>query len=1002
MFRASSSPARIAGAAAAFKRYFTSQTGTPTSPATSSSPAAGSGPSRFWNHDVPSISLNQLKKDYGAARANDKRSRFRVREVLRQDGVISNFYPILYPQERVAALSEAPLYIYQIRATRSCSPLKEKSRKTVPEGEGDEGASVHPSAVWEAISRYFHHIYLNFPPLVRLNSKLYCAEPLMDKALQISKEYHDLGWDACEIELIEKTSFSLLPADELQQVINKIVPWCIRHSGVTHTAVVRESKGKFVSTELGLRANGVRVYKGVSVHALFIDTTSKSEVPQEASLLSQSSDGTVLTVVSSKDLSEAIPCGEGPVRFTVREFIRSFEYNGKTVESYKIEDASGVYLASLWEPLRAKFLAVGASYTVTGWKLKIYPERGNMRLYEFQRCCVFKEVPQKAKENHKTKSPVHGSRDKPEKTTSAFRGCISLKIDAKGTVASEMSLWEEVRQQFGPGPYKSSSAQERIRYAVEGTPVVSSTSMLQGVVRSVCFDINENTEEGRFARQFLSGDARRLLPKVEAHQPFALLQDGSLWPLQALHCCFDPRMKSWQDVTISTLSLLPEKRMRLLVKFQRILGTGLKAWGLELSEQPWRTKALSLLSSPHKNTERFIQRAVKHPFPRQHPSSVVVVGIAGEDEAGMKARVRGTCEQMARYFKTNFSSLVSTESEAVGYIVEQLMDVKSGKNQLRDKHSVAIIISPEKDSRAARWIHAECLSRGILPLSLGAPKSPRLQGMLCGNVKRRILTSFESDPLFGIHIYNEVPAIKGKYILFAGVDVCHTLSHSAGSVVGILCTPERNHLIPFFWHQESRGSEVENVAGAFHRVIKTAKGLYGQMDEIVVFQDGDVFHNVEDIKQELSLIHPDCGFSFMCLHKRGNIRFMHGKEYNESGSNMNNIAKGAVIQDLTPVAVSSDCTAAASFYLQSHDGNMSTSRIVHYTVHHISPTLPVSAIQQLANAMSNVMAPQPTKLPMPTRCAHRLADVAERLLDAVPQLQCELIPSPLSERLWFY
>ncbi|CCW71817.1 unnamed protein product [Phytomonas sp. Hart1] len=80
---------------------------------------------------------------------------------------------------------------------------------------------------------------------------------------------------------------------------------------------------------------------------------------------------------------------------------------------------------------------------------------------------------------------------------------------------------------------------------------------------------------------------------------------------------------------------------------------------------------------------------------------------------------------------------------------------------------------------------------------------------------------------------------------------------------------------------------------------------------------------------------------------------------------------------------------------------MSTARIVKYTVHHLSQTLELSEVQQLANVLANVMTTRPTKLPMSTRCAHRLADCAERLLDAVPQLESEMIPSPLRERLWF-
>eukprot|EP00796_Vickermania_ingenoplastis_P004030 gene4030-2884_t len=973
-------------------------------PGSSSETSAKDATARFWSHSVPAVPLSQLKAEYGAARNSDKRSRFRVREAVRDDGVISNFYPLYYPQDRATALEKAPLYVYEMQALRTVKAPstgvkprkggKRASSEDSDQSDANSVRSIHPSTVWEAVRRFFQQIYMNFPPIVRLDHKIYTTQPLSPKALHVPPAYHDLGWDSCNIRLVGKYSYAMLPSDELQRVVNKIVPWCIRRTPAGRHAVVREAKGKFVSTEMGLVANGVRVYQGVTVHALFIDTSKTASVSPGGQGMEEE-DQRVL----SKDLLEAEVGGKNQLRFTVHAFVRDFEYKGKKVESYKIEDASGVYLASYWEPPQSKSLVEGCSYTASGWKLKVYPERNNMRLFEFQKNTIFE--PMESKNGGGEEESV----GKATIDTNAFRGCLSLKIDAKGTVASELSLWEEVRQQFGPGPYDI-AAQERIRRAVEGTPIVTSVTMLQGIARTICFDISEESEEGRFARQFLPHEVRKVLPKMDALQPYALLQDGTLWPLQALHCCFDPQMKSWQDVTISALSLLPPKRVALLAKFQKVLQAGLQLWGLELSEQPWRTKALSLLPPPQKDTkgrDYLFQKNLTHPFAQPHPSTVVVVGILGEDQA-YNGPVRETADRVGRYFKSQSVSCVKREAEAVQYITDQLVDTSGGAHGvLRDKNCVAIIITMFRDSRAVRWVVAECLSRGILPLTLNAPKSSKFQGLLCGNARRQILTSFESDPLFGIKVYKEIPAIAGKNILCVGVDTCHTTSHSAGSAVGILCTPERNHLIPFFWHHEARGSEVGHVSDAFQRVLSTAKGLYERLDEVVVFQDGDVFSTMEDLKEEIRVIAPSCGFCFMCLHKRGNIRFIHGKEGGQSRpEDLNNISKGAIIQDLTPLPLDGGDDTVESFYLQSHEGNMSTSRIVHFTVHHRSPTLPIPIVQQLSNCMSNVLAPQSTKLPMPTRCAHRLADKAERLLDAVPQLQCEMIPAPLSERLWFF
>lgn len=1059
----------------------------------------GSTASRFWSHEVPAVPLSQLKSEYGAARMTDRRSRFRVRESIRNDGVISNFYPLRYPQDLGEALEKAPLYIYELRAFRTIqsspsplsSPLAPESWSSSSQ-DGDRGEEnaftstttttntrgrhrrrkngedgspaspvvrrIHPTAVWDAVRRYFHHLYMDLPPMVRLDHKLYTTQPLRQEALQLPAAFHDLGWDSCTLQLLGRYSFCHLPPDEVQQVVNKIVPWCIRRGDTGRHAVVREAKGKFVSTELGLRANGVRVYQGVTVHALFLRTNGSTAPDTGAALVDEGTDDT--KALTSRDLIEAEVNGNHPLRLTIHEFVRSFEYKGKQVESYKIEDASGVYLASYWEPPSPRALIEGVSYSVNKWKLKVFPERQNMRLFEFQKWSIFTEINDSLPSDKNgqseeatgpgervTTSVVRASNHSPPSSsetnrkpmdvtsssqssgscsrTNGFHDALVLKLDAKGTVASELSLWEEVRQQFGPGPYDAAT-QERLRYAVEGTPIVSSTSMSQGILRSLCFDISENSEEGRFARQFLTLDARKLLNKVDAHQPYGLLQDGSLWPLQALHCCFDPRMKSWQDVTISALSLLPKKRAVLLSRFQNLLQEGLTLWGLTLSSEPWRTKALSVLPAPQKQTDRryLYQKGLLHPFPSPHPTTVIVIGILGEDST-RSTSIRETTDRVAKYFKTSRMACVTRETEAVPYLVEQAMTRRDGiPETLRDKNTVAIIVNPEKETRAGRWLNCECLSRGILPFQVAAPKSPKLQGLLCGNIKRQLLSSFESDPLFGVQIYREVPSVAGKYMLFVGVDTCHTNSHSAGSVVGVFCTPQRNHLISHFWQQDVRGSEVGHVSDAFQRIFSHARGLYQRLDEVVVFQDGDVFKSMEDIKEEMRLIIPGCGFTFMCLHKRGNIRFVHGRGRGGMSTGMlelNNITKGAIIQDLTPLPLKGDgredlgeddlekgtgtaniSGGVQSFYLQSHDGNMSTSRIVHYTIHQTSPTLSVSQIQQLANTMSNVMAPQPTKLPMPTRCAHRLADKAERLLDAVPQLQCEMIPSPLCERLWFF
>lgn len=1068
----------------------------------------------FWPHDLPAVPLSQLKSEYGAARTADRRSRFRVRGGLKEDGVISNFYPLKYPKDRCDAFLHAPLFIYEMQGFRTVTVTKGKEiDSTTMEGREDKtvdsrkrnatekicfdeiskrdekrdekkkkqkgkkggGSSplssdtqhkavlrpLHSSAMWRAVWNHFAHVYPEIPPLIRLDSKIYMTTPLLEKALQIPPSRYDVGWDSCELSFLGKYSFCSLPLDELQRLVNKIVPWCVRRNEVRDRhAVVREAKGKFVCTDTGLKSNGVRVYQGVTVQALFLGTSKSSntamplmnEEAQQFSIHGSPShlNGAMMSndvVVSSRDLGE-VKCEEPvkPIQLTVHEYIRSFDYKGKNVESYKIKDASGVYLASLWEPTQPRSLKVGNSYLVDRWKLKIYREKNNMRLFEFQKWSVFTEISNSKKTQVSDGAPAKDpssptidilakAMDVPVSPPSSSLltpspdPSLVLKIDSKGTVASEKSLWADVFTQFGKGPFDRHT-QQRIRHAVEGTPIVTSCSLHQGILRIVSFDVLEESEESRFLRQFLTPESRDVLEKLDLYQPFGILQDGTLWPFQLLHCCFDPRMKSWQDATVSSLSLLPKKRVELLGKFQKVLESGLSIWGLALSDQPWRTKAVSILTTPQKESDRRYQyqKNIRYPFPSSHPTTVAVVGILQSSRSNentesidspFATRIRETVSRMGNYFKTNLMTCVNSEGDALNYLTEQGLRRGEGvPESFQKRNSAVVFVTTEKDARMSRWMYAECLSQGVLPLATSAPKSPKLQALLCGNIKRQLITSFESDPLFGVQIYREVPFIKGKNILFVGIDTCHTSSHSVGSTVGVFCTPERNHLIPHFWRQHMRGSEVGDVSNAFHQVFQKAKNLYQKVDEVVVFQDGDLFRSMTELRSEIQLILPLCGFTFMCLHKRGNIRFMHGKGYEGqplASVDVNNIVKGSIIEDLTPLSLdemnkSREATSSSegstsscsSFYLQSHDGNMSTSRIVHYTVHHSSPTLPIPTVQMLANVMSNVLAPQPTKLPMPTRCAHRLADKAERLLDAVPELECNMIPSPLCERLWFF
>lgn len=53
----------------------------------------------FWLHPVKPVNLNDEKRQHLIERTLDKQSRFSVRSQLRQDGVVSNLFPIYFPEE---------------------------------------------------------------------------------------------------------------------------------------------------------------------------------------------------------------------------------------------------------------------------------------------------------------------------------------------------------------------------------------------------------------------------------------------------------------------------------------------------------------------------------------------------------------------------------------------------------------------------------------------------------------------------------------------------------------------------------------------------------------------------------------------------------------------------------------------------------------------------------------------------------------------------------------
>ncbi|PWU99193.1 PIWI-like protein [Trypanosoma cruzi] len=1008
----------------------------------------------LWCSAAEEVALQDVKRNYANDRFLDKKTRSFVRERLREEGVSSNLFP-------VHVSPDTTLYVYEVEATSrllqpqpSDAAQEEEGEKRVKsagraKGRCKKGAGqtattatsrdpitkrVDATRAWRVVRRFLQRCVPNAPPFVNVRQKVYSLSPLPTNALQLPAEYLDLGWVACKLRFQGKVSMTQMAPSDIQEVTNKIAMWTLgqQESEKKAFTVAREANGKLVCTHDSFIVGGMRIFKGTIVRAVFIDSNGAIDTKNcAASALPAPPSTAVLTTLKAGHHPTE------PLRFLVKEFLREFEFKETPVQSYRIEDASGVIMASLWKATKSAKLSPGNVYEATDYRVRVFENRGSMRLVEMTvgetalKPVEEKQTHKKSAEVKSTSGGVEPTKRRGKKksvvpptgkeeatdainnkvtpgvtgegSSSVMPGALALKIDTKGTVAAELSLWEEVKQHFGSGPYDEAT-EERIARSVQGTPVIISANLRHSMIRFVRFNIDPEKVD-------LDPVLQRLLPDLEPGQPCAVLKDHSVVPLQALHCCYDPRMKSWQDISVSTCSFLPTRRLDVLRVFHAVLEKEMRRWGLILASEPFASKELSLLPAPQKLTSYGVGQSaslnhkqnrlgsLRHPPPPSFPTTLAVVAIASPHaEEEVRARITQTGQAVARSYRSPITMTVPDEKEAVRFLLQQLTNASDGT--LKDPNTAAVIISAERETRASRWILAECLTRGILGMFIPPATTPKRQNLLCENVRIQLRTKFETDPAHGVNLPREVPALAQRRVLVVGVDACHTTTFSTGSVVGILCAPERNHLLPFFWKHEMRGQEADRVTEHFRLVLQRACELYDGLDEVVVLQDGDVCSEARQMQPHLPA---GCGFTFMCLHKRTNVRFVHrvlgGNPFPKTTAA--NVVKGAVVQALTPISLQDD-SVVPSFYLQNHDCNMSTARTVQYTIHSTSPTLEVSDVQQLSHVLSHVLSTQATKLPMATRCAHRLSSVAERLLDAAPPLTCDMIPAPLNERLWFF
>lgn len=925
----------------------------------------------FWAAKALSVAAQEVKRSHEEDRSKDKRLRWTVRKNVRDDGVTSNLFPITITNNGAPNL----IYRYDLevsRKVRLAQPGDIQPARTT--------GTVSPNRAWKVFAQALRK-YPSLPPLVRVGSRIYSTEPIPKDLLELPKEFLDLGWEKCRLGLLDRVEMHTLSPQELKQLLNKMLPWALAYHAKNDGSfsVVREVDGKMVCTEDGMSVSGLRIFRGTTAAVLQINTNTEDTAQAATAPTDQHIPKS--TILGSIKIPAETQKGlhlETPIPLRCLKLNKEFEYKGNPVQSYYCADSSGTILVTLWGYPKGK-LTPNRTYIFTGLKAQVTAARYQRAdfTYELHGVAGLCQIKEDAEAESAT-----GQAE--ESHTGPSESNLVLRLDTRCTIASERSMWEEIKLHFGPGPYDEDK-QRRIVRAVQGTPVVLSTSLRHTQVRSIRFNVNSPDDVP------LEPHLQELSSEFEPHQPYAVLIDFSVVPLQVLHCCFDPKMRSWQDVTVPACSFFPVRRTHVLNKFRAALEAGLQAWKVQLNPDPWNTKRMTLLPDPTKLPPN--ERGKTEGMPQSsRPSLVVVVAICSPRVAAEdRERCLKTAQSLAKYFRTPHMMEVTKEEEALKFAVETLM---GPGGRLKDPNSAVIYVAPEKETRPVRWLTAESLKRGILPLIIRGVVSEKRQKLLNGNVGLQMVSKFALNPIKDYNIYKEVPAVAGKNILVIGIDACHTHDITTGACVGLLITPQGACWFPAFWRNDIRGQEVEQVAENFGQVIHRAlKACGNQLSECIVFQDGNVFSELDSMKAHVP---SNCGLSFLCLHKRTHIRFVHKGKTADFG----NVIKGSVVQALTPVSLGAR-PVAPSFYLQSHECNMSTARTVQFTVHHISPTIELPQLHQLCYVLSHCASPMATKLPVSTRAAHRMASIVERLVDACPDFRSEMIPEPLSSRSWF-
>jgi hypothetical protein len=1078
----------------------------------------------FWTTTSKATTAHEVIAKHAKAQQADRAMRWSVRRDYRESGLVSNLYPVMIDPSRAIYRYELEV----VRSRREPPAAAAAGADGGAQGPAAAAAAmtalpppppVSPTRAWRMYAQQLRATK-SLPPVLRVGANVFSAAPLPEEALTLQPQFHDVGWERCGLRLTDHAPLSRLSASDLKQVINKALPWslsCYSRRNNNVFSVVREVDGKMICTDDSIAVSGLRIFRGTTAAVLQIAMPDGGTLRgliggggarAGAGAGAAASDGraaieggiatpavAVPETTGLRNLTDS-PATHVPLRVLVHSHVRTFDYKEKKVSVVLVQDASGTATLTMWDNAPGNaIVVVGAQLDIANYKIKAANPRFATRTTDIAfelhggphttvravvvaaPAAVAEPAVVAAATTTTTATalttggvsaavhlPVFTSADlvaagNASALTTATTTTLALRLDTRCTVAAERSLLDEVRQHFGSTWPYTEEQQKRIARAVQGTPVILAPNLQHTVVRAVRFDYATPEDAP------LDPHLRRMSGELQKQQVYAVVHDFSVVPLQLLHTAFDPKMRSWQQVTAPACSFFPDDRVKILDKFRAALVDGLAEWGVTLVPHAFSSRNVTVMDKPAEGKPfksgappQFGNNNGKPQFVHpggaggaaaatslDKPRLVSITAIRGKHTTPEELQTHEkTASSLARHFATPHQATVDGEAAALEHVRKSLMTpsvasaaaagggggpVVVNNEQLRDPSSVAVFLSSDRDTRAARWLTAECMRRGILPYFMAGVSSDKRLRLLNVQTSQNLRLKFGTNPFPGLDFSRDVPSIRGRNVLLVGIDTCHTNATTTGSCVGFLVSPRGAFSVPTFWQNEVRGQELEQVTRHFGVVVEEArrKAPDQELHEVIVYQDGNVYAELEAMER---CVPAGARLSFMCLHKRTHIRFTFHDQAQRKDAN---VCKGSVVRALTPVSTAVEggvpaCFGAASaaaadlqsqqqaatlaaataagassssFFLQCHECFTSTARTVQFMVHRQSETLPLPDLQKLTFALAHVGSPQSTKLPLPTRAAHRLSAQVERLVDASPAFRHVSIPEPLRNRCWF-